>query len=186
MSQKQHCITCFDSIINHLQQRHQQPSKYNESYPLFVTWYKWENGKRTLRGCIGNLSPIPLETGLREYAILSATDDRFQPITSQEVPQLECQVSLLHQFQDVDWNNWEIGTHGIRIQYQHYRGTFLPNVIVEQGWNHLETIQFLLKKAGYHGIVDVHVLQQIKISRYHSSTTSLLYHEYCNEKLCSI
>lgn len=37
--------------------------------PLFVTWKKYDHRKNlTLRGCIGNLSPIPL-TKIKEYAL---------------------------------------------------------------------------------------------------------------------
>jgi AMMECR1 domain-containing protein len=82
------------------------------SCPLFVTWDKKIPNKRRLspertegqeyqhcyelRGCIGTLTPRPLITALREYAVLSAfRDSRFDPIRSNEVPLLRVAVSLL-------------------------------------------------------------------------------------------
>lgn len=82
------------------------------SCPLFVTWDKKIPNKRRLspehtegqeyqhcyelRGCIGTLTPRPLITALREYAVLSAfRDSRFEPIRSNEVSLLRVAVSLL-------------------------------------------------------------------------------------------
>jgi AMMECR1 domain-containing protein len=54
MATKLLCFACFDSI----------------EAPLFVTWLK--NDK--LRGCIGNLSPLPIGSGVRDYAIRAAVE----------------------------------------------------------------------------------------------------------------
>jgi len=45
---------------------------------------------------------------------------------------------LLHFEEGKDYNDWEIGVHGIRIEFQNERGmrrtaTYLPEVAEEQG-----------------------------------------------------
>lgn len=106
---REHVAYCFDVLSAHL---HGQPiPRYegddkDDEYPLFVTWNIVRPGPpRTtrLRGCIGNFAPMRLATGLKEYALISALKDtRFSPITLAELPRLECGVSLLTDFEDVD------------------------------------------------------------------------------------
>nr|VZI39507.1 unnamed protein product [Spirometra erinaceieuropaei] len=97
-----------------------------------------------------------LHNGLRKYAITSAMcDSRFSPISQHEFPHLSCSVSILIDFEDgQNYKDWEIGVHGIRIEFTNERGmqrsaTYLPEVAAEQGWNHQETIDSLLRKGGY-------------------------------------
>ena len=51
--------------------------------------------------------------------------------------------------------DWILGTHGIRISFVHrgrrYGATYLPDVAVEQGWTKEETIESLMRKAGWDG-----------------------------------
>ena len=100
-----------------------------------------------------------LHSGLREYAVtrylqltvvkkpapivflvLSAfKDSRFSPITADELSKLHVSVSILTQFEEAeDHMDWEVGTHGIRIEFHSDRGsrrtaTYLPEVATEQG-----------------------------------------------------
>ena len=57
------------------------------AYPFFVTWsYQSDN---ELRGCIGTFEEEPLYQTLAEFALLAALeDDRFEPVTSVELPYL--------------------------------------------------------------------------------------------------
>lgn len=106
--------------------------------PLFVTW---KIGKdRRLRGCIGTFNAMNLQSGLREYAITSAfKDSRFSPITRDEFPKLSVSVSILRHFEDGDdYLDWQVGVHGIRIEFINEKGnkrtaTYLPEVASEQG-----------------------------------------------------
>lgn len=106
--------------------------------PLFVTW-KIGKDKR-LRGCIGTFNAMNLQSGLREYAITSAfKDSRFSPITRDEFTKLSVSVSILRHFEDGnDYLDWEVGVHGIRIEFVNEKGnkrtaTYLPEVATEQG-----------------------------------------------------
>lgn len=79
--------------------------------------------------------------GLREYAITSALkDSRFSPITRDEVPRLTVSVSILQHFEEAeDYLDWNLGKHGIRIEFISERGskrtaTYLPQIATEQGY----------------------------------------------------
>ncbi|PGH18664.1 hypothetical protein AJ80_04412 [Polytolypa hystricis UAMH7299] len=127
-------------------------------YPLFVTWNTISrNGHKSLRGCIGTFEPQELADGLRSYALTSAFGDtRFSPIPSSLLPSLSCSLTLLSSFEPcADALDWVLGTHGLRISFIH-RGkrlgaTYLPDVAVEQGWTKEETLESLMRKAGWDG-----------------------------------
>jgi uncharacterized protein (TIGR00296 family) len=74
--------------------------------PVFVTWKK----DKKLRGCMGTFSPRRLHRGLSEYSLTSALkDSRFTPIAMDELPKLECGVSLLTNFEKAkDCFDWEV------------------------------------------------------------------------------
>ncbi|KAM3178851.1 AMME syndrome candidate protein 1 protein [Hymenolepis weldensis] len=158
--------------------------------PLFVTWTVGKDHR--LRGCIGTFKAINLHNGLREYAMnstLSALrDSRFPSITLKEFPNLYCSVSLLIDFEDAaDYKDWQIGVHGIRIEFVTERGsqrsaTYLPEVAVEQGWNHEETIDSLLRKGGYRGTITESVRSSVHLTRYKSDKIQVHASEYFAEQ----
>lgn len=128
----------------------------NESYPLFVTWNTLSrSGHKSLRGCIGTFEGLPLSSGLQTYALTSAFDDtRFSPVPSSLVPSLSCSLTLLAGFEPcADAMDWTLGTHGLRISFtwknRRYGATYLPDVAVDQGWSKEETVESLMKKAGW-------------------------------------
>eukprot|EP00475_Leptophrys_vorax_P034711 TRINITY_DN5639_c0_g1_i1.p1 TRINITY_DN5639_c0_g1~~TRINITY_DN5639_c0_g1_i1.p1 ORF type:complete len:204 (-),score=47.58 TRINITY_DN5639_c0_g1_i1:110-721(-) len=188
-----HAAYCFDSILDHLgiinMEKHvTPPSVPDGSFPLFVTWKKKSSlgNSYSLRGCIGTFSPLPLLEGLRRYAITSAFEDhRFDPIEHSEVKQLQCGVSVLTDFEDVeDPFDWEVGTHGIQITFvdpksrTNRRATYLPEVAKEQGWSHEEALDSLIRKAGYSGKVGASLRSSVQLTRYQSSKTNLTYDSY--------
>ncbi len=127
---------CFDVLNSHLHKQSEPPRKplfTNNEFPLFVTWYIGR--EKELRGCIGTFQPLNLHDGLKEYAITSALrDTRFDPISKDELSKLNCSVSLLTNFEPAkSWNDWLIGTHGIRIEFLNEKGhkrnaTYLPEI----------------------------------------------------------
>ncbi|EEA20784.1 hypothetical protein TMatcc_000774 [Talaromyces marneffei ATCC 18224] len=136
----------------------QPPSSAEEAYPLFVTWNLISrHGHKSLRGCIGTFEAQKLSYGLKEYSLISAFNDtRFSPIPVSQLPRLSCFLTLLSNFEPcADPLDWELGTHGIRISFIHrnrrYGATYLPDVAVEQGWTKEETIESLMRKAGWSG-----------------------------------
>ncbi|KAJ5386132.1 hypothetical protein N7509_008673 [Penicillium cosmopolitanum] len=83
-------------------------------------------------------------------------DTRFAPIPRSLLPSLSCSLTLLGSFEPcTNAMDWILGTHGIRISFVHrgrrYGATYLPDVAVEQGWTREETIESLMRKAGWDG-----------------------------------
>ncbi|EXJ90242.1 hypothetical protein A1O1_03341 [Capronia coronata CBS 617.96] len=129
-----------------------------ESYPLFVTWNTVSrSGHKSLRGCIGTFEALPLASGLSTYALTSAFDDtRFSPIPESLLPALSCSLTLLADFEPCkDAMDWTLGIHGLRISFTYrnrrHGATYLPDVAVEQGWDKEQTVESLMKKAGWDG-----------------------------------
>lgn len=129
-----------------------------ESFPLFVTWNTHSrSGHKSLRGCIGTFEALPLASGLNTYALTSAFDDtRFSPIPAALLPSLSCSLTLLADFEPCrDAMDWTLGEHGLRISFTYrsrrHGATYLPDVAVEQGWTKEETVESLMKKAGWDG-----------------------------------
>mgnify|MGYP000061773231 CR=1 FL=1 len=181
------CFFCFDVLYAHLYQKTSpgRPNFANNSYPLFVTW-KIGNDRR-LRGCIGTFNSIPLHSGLRDYALTSALrDHRFDPITKDELTNLHVSVSVLINFeQAIDYKDWIIGIHGIRIEFRLDSGskrtaTFLPEVASEQNWNHSQTIDALLRKGGFRGQITEQVRKDVRLTRYQSEKITISYQDYYN------
>ncbi|CDH52640.1 amme syndrome candidate gene 1 partial [Lichtheimia corymbifera JMRC:FSU:9682] len=187
---KEHCFYCFDVLIAHLQQEQAPEAEFEDAaYPLFVTWNIAAYDEKHLRGCIGNFNAMPLRRGLKEYALTSALHDRrFNPIRLQEVPLLSCGVSLLTDFEEGDdYLDWEIGKHGIWIEFINDHGhkrtaTYLPEVIPDQGWTKVEAIDSLLRKGGYRGKIDDKVRRSIVLTRYQSSKNEVSFEEYKNAR----
>ena len=76
---------------------------------------------------------------------------------------------------------WEIGRHGIEIDFQvggcPYSGTFLPEVAGEQGWDQRTTLEYLVRKAGFRGGFEA-VKDKMNVRTYESLKVKLSYEEY--------
>lgn len=182
------CFFCFDVLVNHLNDvaPPKDPCFTNEPFPLFVTWMTGKS--KRLRGCIGTFEAKNLHNGLREYAITSATlDERFDPIAMNELGCLKVSVSILTNFEKAnDYLDWQVGVHGIKIVFDE-RGkrrsaTFLPEVATDQKWDHLQTIDSLLRKGGFRGAITTAVRQSIMVTRYQSEKITVSYDDYMSWK----
>ena len=181
------CKYCFQVLESGLTGKNIEaipfPSDFKgKSYPLFVTW---TTGKeKELRGCIGTFAKDLLEKNLMRYALISAfKDTRFNPIELKELKNLNCEVSLLVQFEKAKSPvDWVVGTHGIDIDFDDSRGesysaTFLPEVAEEEHWDQKTTLQYLIRKAGYRGSLES-VFNNIKVTRYQSIKKTISYDDY--------
>lgn len=170
------------------QGRRSQQSKPITESPLFVTWntVSPRSHNRSLRGCIGTFEPQDLDTGLRDYALTSALHDtRFNPIGLSELHKLEVAVTLLTDFERcADPMDWELGVHGIKISFyerhRRYTATYLPDVASEQGWTKEETLESLVRKAGWKGRRSWKDLDELEVVRYQGRKESVEYEEYKN------
>lgn len=107
---------------------------------------------------------------------------------------------------------FQIGVHGIRIEFVTERGsqrsaTYLPEVASEQGgfwrsvnfvinyffilspntdcssgWSHQETIDSLLRKGGYRGTITESVRASVRLTRYRSDKLQLHASDYFAEQ----
>ncbi|GAB4836271.1 hypothetical protein Ancab_001186 [Ancistrocladus abbreviatus] len=185
---KEMAVYCFDALVAHYNSEQAPPPAFEEGqHPLFVTWKKVLNGgEPRLRGCIGTLEARHIINGFRDYALTSALRDRrFPPIQAKELPQLECTVSLLTDYETAaNYLDWEIGKHGLIIEFTdpdinvRRSATYLPEVAAHEGWTKTEAIDSLMRKAGYNGIITESLRKRIRTTRYQSTLFSMHYNEY--------
>ena len=151
---------------------------------LFVT-LKSTAAPHALRGCIGTFTEGTLSAHLSRYAMAAAFEDgRFSPVEAREVPGLSCSVTLLSGFEPcAHCYDWVVGVHGVRISFTSSDGksmgaTFLPQVMPEQGWDQRATIEALVKKAGYRGVVDDKMRRGIATERYIGTVAEVVFEKY--------
>lgn len=150
---------------------------------------RYIGNEKRLRGCIGTFSPLNLHEGLKEYSITSALrDTRFNPIGKDEFPKLNCSVSLLTNFEPANhWADWQIGKHGIRIEFLNEKGqkrsaTYLPEIAAEQEWDHSETIDSLLRKGGYKSPITDDTRNRLSVTRYQSEKLTRSFQDWLKSK----
>ena len=195
ISSEEMCYACFDALIAHFHGVPETPPAYPDYFcPLFVTWNikntrARNGGGVALRGCIGTLSARQLHGGLHDFALTSSLRDRrFNPIADQELPLLECTVSLLNCYETAErYDDWEVGKHGLIIDFTDPNGTrrsatYLPEVALHEGWSQTKAINSLVQKAGYDGPVTEELLRSLSITRYQSSAVSVTYDDFLSAR----
>ncbi|KAL2326604.1 hypothetical protein Fmac_025662 [Flemingia macrophylla] len=185
---KEMVVYCFDTLVAHYNSEEPPPPAFDQAqHPLFVTWKKVVNGgDPRLRGCIGTLEARSLINGLKDYALTSALRDRrFPPIQANELPLLECTVSILANYETANnYLDWEIEKHGIIIEFSdpvyntRRSATYLPEVAANEGWTKTEAIDSLIRKAGYNGPITDELRMQLQLTRYQSTLFTMHYSEY--------
>lgn len=108
-----------------------------------------EAGK--LRGCVGYTAAAqPLYKTVRDTATLAALrDPRFPPVTEDELPELQYELSVLSSLVRVDdVSQIEIGKHGLLLRNGNREGLLLPQVAVEHHWDRSRFLQETCLKAG--------------------------------------
>jgi AmmeMemoRadiSam system protein B/AmmeMemoRadiSam system protein A len=113
----------------------------------FVTLKK----KGSLRGCIGFIEPVfPLyETVIRAAIYAACQDQRFPPVTADELRDLEIEISVLTIPKRIsDPLQIEVGKHGLIISKGDHKGILLPQVPVENNWLREEFLERACLKAG--------------------------------------
>uniref|UniRef100_A0A8C2J6E2 AMMECR nuclear protein 1 n=1 Tax=Cyprinus carpio TaxID=7962 RepID=A0A8C2J6E2_CYPCA len=164
------CCFCFDVLYCHL---------YGYQPPRTPRWLFRPALLQQQMVCF--LRSVLETVSLKSSAL---KDSRFPPMTRDELPRLFCSVSLLTNFEDVgDYLDWEVGVHGIRIEFFSEKGskrtaTYLPEVAKEQGWDHIQTIDSLLRKGGYKAPITNDFRKTIKLTRYRSEKMTVSYAEY--------
>ncbi|MCB2199593.1 AmmeMemoRadiSam system protein A [bacterium] len=114
----------------------------------FVTLHGRE---QKLRGCIGYMeSHLPLaETVTMAAHAAASRDPRFQPVRSEELDELEIEISVLSTLREVaSSDELVIGRDGLVVSDGRQRGLLLPQVAVKQGWSIEQFLGETCRKAG--------------------------------------
>jgi len=106
-----------------------------------------------LRGCMGHIAAdLPLGDVVGRMTIAAARDDpRFPPVTTEEVPRIQLEISVLTVPAPIvarDPARIAIGRDGVVIRRSGRSGLLLPRVAVEQGWGAEELLAATCRKAG--------------------------------------
>ncbi len=171
---------CFDVLEAHLRQR-AAPAAPKSIPTRDACVFVPRNRKGRLAGCKGLTGgPRALPELLAHFAVDAATNDsRFRPLTIKDVNgDLSCGVSVLHSFEPVDSPfDWQLDRHGVSIEFrangQRFHATYLPHVAQQQGWSIRETLESLVRKAGFQGTIDDALLRSLRATRYQSSKIEL-------------
>ena len=106
--------------------------------------------RRALRGCVGYPFPTTsLYRAVAETARAAAFDDnRFPPVTHEEAPHLEIELSILSPAQPIRAEEIVVGRHGLLLSWHGRRGLLLPQVPVERVWDRTTFLEQTCRKAG--------------------------------------
>lgn len=123
-----------------------------ESAGVFVTIKR----RGRLRGCLGTLQCSRGLAGevARCAADAASRDPRFPPVSSDEIPELSIEVSVLTPLEEIDPADpaaIAIGRHGLVAEQGIRRGLLLPQVATEWGWTAEQFLRQTCVKAGLHG-----------------------------------
>ena len=112
----------------------------------FVTLHR----RGRLRGCVGQLpSKDPLVEVVAHCAKAAALEDpRFKPVRSEEVAEVEIELSILSALEDVTLEKIEAGKHGLVVSRGWQRGVLLPQVATEFRWQAARFLEETCVKAG--------------------------------------
>jgi len=139
-----------DSILSALEQREipLNPPTDHLSQPRGVFTSLHLSGR--LRGCVGYVLPVgSVYSAVAETARAAAFEDtRFYPVTREEAPELEIELSILSPPQPIQPEAVEVGRHGLLIGMAGHRGLLLPQVPVEHHWDRGTFLGQTCRKAG--------------------------------------
>ncbi|MFW0884242.1 AmmeMemoRadiSam system protein A [Candidatus Acidulodesulfobacterium sp. H_13] len=115
---------------------------------VFVTL---KTGGEQLRGCIGNFNfNTQIYQNVYDMAKEAAFNDhRFIPLKDSELQNIKIEISVLTPLEKIDnFDDIEIGRHGLYFIKGQYRGVLLPQVAVEHNMNKKGFLEAVSMKAG--------------------------------------
>lgn len=120
--------------------------KLEQPFGAFVTLKK--HGR--LRGCIGHVvGDRPLRETIVEMAQAAAFNDpRFPPLATDELADLDVEISILSPLTPCVPDDVEPGRHGLLIRQGVHSGLLLPQVAREHGWDQRTFLGQTCLKAG--------------------------------------
>jgi AmmeMemoRadiSam system protein A len=144
------------------------PPRLKRDAGVFVTLKR----DGALRGCIGDIEPRkPLYQAVLENGVNAAVNDyRFSPVSAPELEALEVEISVLTPPRPIPSADFfVVGQQGIVLNKAGRRAVFLPEVAVEHGWDLVETLTQLARKAGlpddaWRDGADLEVFESLKLT----------------------
>ncbi len=103
-----------------------------------------------LRGCIGQIGTKQSTVEVVAYSARAAAleDPRFDPVRSEELRDIEIELSVLSVPERIEPRQIEAGKHGLIVSRGWQRGVLLPQVAVEQRWESVRFLEETCVKAG--------------------------------------
>ena len=112
----------------------------------FVTLHR----RGRLRGCVGQVEPAEsLAQTVVRCAVASALEDaRFPSVQTEEIADLEIEVSVLSPLDPITPEHVEVGRHGLYASRGGRRGLLLPQVAMDRRWTRERFLEETCLKAG--------------------------------------
>lgn len=113
----------------------------------FVSLHKGD----ALRGCIGTFEASePLFKTVERMAISAGTrDPRFDPVTADELSEIEIEISVLSPRRPIrDFSEIVVGRDGLCVTRGFHHGVLLPQVATDQEWDAETFLSHTCLKAG--------------------------------------
>ncbi|MCL4522671.1 MAG: AmmeMemoRadiSam system protein A [Acidobacteria bacterium] len=103
-----------------------------------------------LRGCLGQVeASMPVAESVARMAIaVSRQDPRFDPVTADELPGLEIEISVLSPMKPIAPEDVAVGRHGLLVRRGVFRGLLLPQVPAQYRWSRERFLEETCVKAG--------------------------------------
>lgn len=146
LSARQAIQGLFDPVIKP-QIDYRSFPRLKQQLGAFVTLTKNDE----LRGCIGYIyTEMTLFETVCEAARLAATHDyRFPPLLESEINQIIIEISVLSSPVPIkNYNEIQVGVHGLILNDPHGSGVLLPQVAVENNFDVYNFLSALCQKAG--------------------------------------
>lgn len=103
-----------------------------------------------LRGCIGQIGAHgSLTQTVAHCAKCAALEDpRFSPVRTDELFEIEIELSVLSVPEVISPGQIEAGKHGLMVSHGYQRGVLLPQVAPQFGWAAMRFLEETCAKAG--------------------------------------
>ncbi len=139
-----------ESIVSALEQRTLSLDPPTPHLAEFCGVFTTLHLQGALRGCVGYVLPASaLYRAVAETARAAAFEDtRFSPVTQEEAPHLEIELSILSRPETIRPEEVEIGRHGLLVSMHGHRGLLLPQVPIEHRWSRETFLEQTCRKAG--------------------------------------
>lgn len=121
---------------------------FAERHGVFVTLHV----RGRLQGCIGVIEANePLGEAIVRCATSAALEDpRFTPMRTDQLGELNIEISLLSPMEPIAPESIEIGHHGLFVRLHAQRGLLLPQVAIEHRLTREQFLEETCRKAGLH------------------------------------